>query len=587
MSETIAAIATAHGIGGICIIRISGKEALSIALGLSHRSSLRPRYATLVNLFDASGEAFGEAILIYFKAPHSFTGEDVVEVQTHGGFTASSLALDAVLALGARIANPGEFSKRAFLNGKMDLSKAEAISDLINSRSQSAAKILARNLRGELEGFIDDLRAALVKTLAFVEVCIDYAEEDLPSDVLQNSQEMLSQNIASLEKITRISRSRRGLIEGFKVAIVGKPNVGKSSILNSMLSFSRAIVSDEAGTTRDLIEESLQIGTHLIRIVDTAGIRHSGSKLESIGISYSLRAASEADVILAVFDASREWDAEDVQILKILREQKGKKIIYVLNKCDLPRKFHPSAEDLGDDLEAFSAKNFAAENPISENFTAENSIVENLKQSRTCDASLNSCAQNLKAKNLKRDLNAQNSTSTNSAPTSQIALANSINLVGQNSAAKAGLVSPNTERVTASCAAENFTQDDSKQNSANSIAPSSSAKNSARQTTQANSIFTPLEISANEGVDKILTALESYLNSQNFDGLMLSSERQILSCESALAALKNASERLACGELELFAFEINRAIEAIARISRPFERDEILDEMFSNFCLGK
>ncbi|WP_298784138.1 tRNA uridine-5-carboxymethylaminomethyl(34) synthesis GTPase MnmE [uncultured Campylobacter sp.] len=582
MSETIAAIATAHGIGGICIVRISGEEALSIALSLSHRSCLRPRYATLVNLFDASGEAFGEAILIYFKAPHSFTGEDVVEVQTHGGFTASSLALDAVLALGARIANPGEFSKRAFLNGKMDLSKAEAISDLINSRSQSAAKILARNLRGELADFVANLRAALVKTLAFVEVCIDYAEDDLPSDVLQNSQEMLSQNIASLEKITRISRSRKGLIEGFKVAIVGKPNVGKSSILNSMLSFSRAIVSDEAGTTRDLIEESLQIGTHLIRIVDTAGIRHSGSKLESIGISYSLRAASEADVILAVFDASREWDAEDAQILKILREQKEKKIIYILNKCDLPRKFHPSTEDLGDDLEAFSAKNFAAESPISENFTAEN-----LKQSRTCDASLNSCAQNLKAKNLKRDLSAQNSTSTDSVLTSQIALANSINLVGQNSAAKAGLVAPNTERVTASCAAENFTQDDSKQNSANSIAPNSSAKNSARQTTQANSIFTPLEISANEGVDKILTALESYLNSQNFDGLMLSNERQILSCESALSALKNASERLACGELELFAFEINRAIEAIARISRPFERDEILDEMFSNFCLGK
>lgn len=568
MIETIAAIATAHGIGGICIIRISGKEALSIALGLSHRSFLRPRYATLVNLFDASGEAFGEAILIYFKAPHSFTGEDVVEVQTHGGFTASSLALDAVLALGARIANPGEFSKRAFLNGKMDLSKAEAISDLINSRSQSAAKILSRSLRGELADFVANLRAALVKTLAFVEVCIDYAEDDLPSDVLQSSQKMLDENINSLEKITRISRSRKGLIEGFKVAIVGKPNVGKSSILNSMLSFSRAIVSDEAGTTRDLIEESLQIGTHLIRIVDTAGIRHSGSKLESIGISYSLRAASEADVILAVFDASREWDAEDAQILKILREQKDKKIIYVLNKCDLPRKFHPSAEDLGDDLEAFSAKNFAVESPISENFTAEN-----LKQSHTCDASLNSCAQN--------------STSTNSAPTSQIALANSINPKGQNFAAKAGLVSPNTERVTASCAAENFTQDDSKQNSANSIAPSSSAKNSTRQTTQANSIFTPLEISANEGVDKILTALESYLNSQNFDGLMLSNERQILSCESALAALKNASERLACGELELFAFEINRAIEAIARISRPFERDEILDEMFSNFCLGK
>ena len=582
MNETIAAIATAHGIGGICIVRISGGDALRIALATSHPGRLEPRRATLVDLFDASGEIFGEAILIYFKSPHSFTGEDIVEIQTHGGFVASSLALEAAVSLGARIAHPGEFSKRAFLNDKMDLSKAEAISDLINSRSQSAAKILARNLRGELADFVANLRAALVKTLAFVEVCIDYAEDDLPSDVLQSSQKMLDENIKSLGKITRISRSRKGLIEGFKVAIVGRPNVGKSSILNALLNFERAIVSDEAGTTRDLIEESLQIGTHLIRIVDTAGIRHSGSKLESIGISYSLRAASEADVILAVFDASREWDAEDAQILKILREQKDKKIIYVLNKCDLPRKFHPSTEDLGEDLEAFSEKNFAAENPISENFTAEN-----LKQSRTCDVFLNSCAQNLKAKNLKRDLSAQNSTSTNSTPTSQTVLANSINPKEQNFAAKTGLVSPNTERVTASCVEKNFTQDDFKQNSANSIAPNSSAINSAKQNTQANSIFAPLEISANEGVDKILTALESYLNSQNFDGLMLSNERQILSCESALAALKNASERLACGELELFAFEINRAIEAIARISRPFERDEILDEMFSNFCLGK
>uniref|UniRef100_UPI00261FB35B tRNA uridine-5-carboxymethylaminomethyl(34) synthesis GTPase MnmE n=1 Tax=uncultured Campylobacter sp. TaxID=218934 RepID=UPI00261FB35B len=512
MNETIAAIATAHGIGGICIVRISGGDALRIALAISHRSYLEPRRATLTGLFDASGEIFGEAILIYFKSPHSFTGEDVVEIQTHGGFVASSLALEAAVSLGARIAHPGEFSKRAFLNDKMDLSKAEAISDLINSRSQSAAKILARNLRGELEGFIGDLRAALVTTLAFVEVCIDYAEEDLPSDVLQSSQKMLDENIKSLEKITRISRSRKGLIEGFKVAIVGRPNVGKSSILNALLNFERAIVSDEAGTTRDLIEESLKIGTHLIRIIDTAGIRQSSSKLENIGISYSVRAASEADVILAIFDASREFSEEDGEILKILREQKDKKIIYVFNKCDLPRKFHPSAEDLGDDLETFSAKNFAA---------------ENLKQSRTCDASLNSCAQNLKAKNLKRDLSAQNSTFINSTPTSQIALANSINLVGQNSAAKAELVSPNTERVTASCAAGNFTKDDSKQNSANSVAPSSSAKNSAKQNTQANSIFTPLEISVNEGVDKILTALESYLDSQNFDGLMLSNDRQI------------------------------------------------------------
>ena len=497
MSETIAAIATAHGIGGICIVRISGGDALRIALAISHRSHLEPRRATLADLFDASGEIFGEAILIYFKSPHSFTGEDVVEIQTHGGFVVSSLALEAAVSLGARIAHPGEFSKRAFLNNKMDLSKAEAISDLINSRSQSAAKILARNLRGELEGFIGDLRAALVKTLAFVEVCIDYAEEDLPSDVLQSSQKMLDENIKSLEKITRISRSRKGLIEGFKVAIVGRPNVGKSSILNALLNFERAIVSDEAGTTRDLIEESLKIGTHLIRIIDTAGIRQSSSTLENIGISYSVRAASEADVILAIFDASREFSEEDGEILKILRERKDKKIIYVFNKCDLPRKFKADANSLGENLAAADADSF-----------------KNLAQSSTCENS-------------------------------------------------AGLNFKSTADKNLEAAAENF------------------------KISAGDSIAAPLEISVKEGVDKILTALESYLDSQNFDGLMLSNDRQIGVCETALEALQSAREKLKNEELEIFAFEINRAIAAIAQVSRPFERDEILDEMFGNFCLGK
>ena len=320
MNQTIAAIATAHGVGGISIVRISGSEALRIAREISHRSDFAPRHATLANLFDANGEKFGEAIFIYFKAPHSFTGEDVIEIQTHGGLISSSMALDAATALGARIAQPGEFSKRAFLNGKMDLSKAEAISDLILSRSESAAKILSRNLHGELKKFVSDLRSELVKTLAFAEVCIDYAEEDLPRDVLENSLLMLEKNIQNLEKITQISQSRKGLIEGFKVAIVGKPNVGKSSILNALLNYERAIVSDEAGTTRDRIEESLKIGTHLIRIIDTAGIRNGATNTENIGISYSIKAIDEADIILAVFDNSAKFDDEDAKILKILRK---------------------------------------------------------------------------------------------------------------------------------------------------------------------------------------------------------------------------------------------------------------------------
>lgn len=434
--DTIVAPATSHGIGAISIVRLSGD--VGIAQKLINRT-LKPRIATLCQIYSQNGDFIDEAIVIYFKAPHSFTGEDVVEFQTHGGYIISDLIIDELVNLGARIATPGEFSKRAFLNGKMDLSKAEAIGSLIMARSEGAAKILARNLRGDLERFVSTLRAELVTTLAYVETCIDYAEEDLPSDIAVSTMELLRKNYEKLNNIVAISSSRRGLIEGFKIAIIGKPNVGKSSILNSLLKFERAIVSDEAGTTRDLIEESLKIGSHLVRIMDTAGIRKGSSNIENIGILYSLRAASEADIILAVFDGSKFADEEDEKILDIARNS-DKKVIYILNKCDLDIRFD---------------------------------------------------------KNL--DL--------------------------------------------------------------------------------------PLEISAKNGTDEIINHLKNYLNSQNYDGIMLSSNRQIIALKNAMNALKNAMNLL--DRLELFAFEINTAIKEIASISRPFERSEILDEMFSHFCLGK
>lgn len=467
MFDTIVAVATAHGIGGISVIRLSGKDSLSLACKLINSNkfqnsnaknsqnfkisngenfkekTLKPRYATLCELFDKNGEFIDEAIVIYFKAPNSFTGEDIVEFQTHGGFVVESLILDELILQGARIASPGEFSKRAFLNGKIDLSKAEAMQSLILSRSTYAAKILARNLRGELGNFVADFREKIVKTLAFVETCIDYADDDLPLDILEQTKKMLQENSAKLSQIIEISSSRKGLIEGFKVAILGKPNVGKSSILNSLLKINRAIVSDEAGTTRDRIEENLQIGSHLIKIIDTAGIRKSENNIENIGISYSIEAANEADIILAVFDNSREFDAEDAKIFEILEQNESKKIIKILNKCDLKAKF--SHENLGEFL----------------------------------------------------------------------------------------------------------------------------------------------KISAKNGTEKITEILNIYLNSQNFDGIMLSSNRQIIAFSNAFESLKRAENLLNENSLELFAFELNLAIKEVSSISRPFERDEILEAMFSSFCLGK
>ena len=439
MNETIAAVATAHGVGSISIIRLSGADALGLALKLTKITSLVPRYATLTKIY-ADGELIDEALLIYFKAPHSFTGEDVVEFQLHGGLVVANLILGELIKNGARPARAGEFSKRALINGKMDFSKIEAINSLINAKSEDSVKIIARTMRGDLAKFANEIRSELVKTLAFVETSIDYADDDLPADLLESISQMLQQNSAKLDKIVAISQSRKGLLEGFKIAIVGKPNVGKSSILNSLLSYERAIISDEAGTTRDSIEEALKIGTHLVRIIDTAGIRKNAGKIEQIGISYSLRAIEEADVILAVFDASQEADEQDNEILELLKNSQ-KKIFYVLNKCDLGVKF------------------ISPENPI--------------------------------------------------------------------------------------------------------------------------------KICAKQGTDEIINSLKAYLDAQETSEILLNSTRQISSCEAASEAIKRALNLLAESELELFAYELNTATEQISSITKPFERSEILDEMFSNFCLGK
>ncbi len=439
MNDTIAAVATAHGVGAISIIRLSGTDALSLALKLTKITSLVPRCATLAKIY-AEGELIDEALLIYFKAPRSFTGEDVVEFQLHGGLVVANLILGELIKNGARLARAGEFSKQALINGKMDFSKIEAINSLINAKSEDSVKIIARTMRGDLAKFANEIRSELVKTLAFVETSIDYADDDLPADLLESISQMLKQNSVKLDKIVAISQSRKGLLEGFKIAIVGKPNVGKSSILNSLLSYERAIISDEAGTTRDSIEEALKIGTHLVRIIDTAGIRKNAGKIEQIGISYSLRAIEEADVILAVFDASQEADEQDSEILELLKNSQ-KKIFYVLNKCDLGVKF----------------------------------------------------------------------------------------------------ASPGN----------------------------------------------PIKICAKQGTGEVINSLKTYLDAQETSEILLNSTRQISSCEAASEAIKRALNLLAESELELFAYELNTAIEQISSITKPFERSEILDEMFSNFCLGK
>jgi tRNA modification GTPase len=339
LDNTIVALATAQGISSISIIRISGDAALKIAYKLSHLDNIIPRNAHLTSLYTKDNQLIDKAIMIYFAAPNSFTGEEIVEFQCHGGMIVSQQVLDTVLSYGVRLAEPGEFSKRAFLNAKIDLSEAEATAKLIEAKSIDAAKILARQLKGELKSFVDDNREALLKSLAYSEVMIDYAEEDIPEDIMQSIIMQLDDLSSQIETIIDATYRRRGLIDGFKVAIIGKPNVGKSSLLNALLNYDRAIVSEIAGTTRDTIEEQVRIGTHIIRLVDTAGIRDSEDTIEKIGIERSLSSIEDADIIIALFDSSRPYDNEDETILTLLKNVKDKHIIVALNKTDLSSKF--------------------------------------------------------------------------------------------------------------------------------------------------------------------------------------------------------------------------------------------------------
>ena len=358
MHNSIAAIATAHGVSSISIIRVSGEAALEIAHKISHLENITPRHAHLTSLYNRQNDLIDHAIMIYFAAPHSFTGEEIVEFQCHGGMIVAQEILDTITSYGVRLAEPGEFSKRAFLNGKIDLTEAEAISKLIEAKSVDAAKILAKQMKGELKEFVNESRDALLRSLAYSEVMIDYAEEDIPDDIMENILKQLDDLTKKIEQIVDASHRRRGLIEGFKVAIIGKPNVGKSSLLNALLSYDRAIVSEIAGTTRDTIEEQVRIGSHIIRLVDTAGIRESEDTIEKIGIERSISSVEDADIMIALFDGSRIFDKEDEKILSIINDFKDKHCIVAINKSDLELKLDRNRLEAFNPIDVSAKKGF-------------------------------------------------------------------------------------------------------------------------------------------------------------------------------------------------------------------------------------
>jgi tRNA modification GTPase len=334
--DTIAAIATPPGRGGVGIIRVSGPQAHGIAQALLQREKSLPLRQALFAVFrDADGSAIDEGLLLAFENPKSFTGEDVVELQGHGGVVVMDLLLKRVLSLGARMARPGEFSERAFLNDKLDLAQAEAIADLIDAGSEQAAKSALRSLSGVFSEKVHTLVEELIHLRMYVEAAIDFPDEEI--DFLSDGhvEKKLRELQSQLADVQAQARQGALLREGMHVVIAGKPNAGKSSLLNALAGFDAAIVTDIAGTTRDVLREQIQIDGMPLHIIDTAGLRETSDVVEQEGVRRALREVEKADRVLFVFDASHEEDPLQQAASFFSPLPAPEKLLLVANKIDL------------------------------------------------------------------------------------------------------------------------------------------------------------------------------------------------------------------------------------------------------------
>ena len=348
--NTIAAIATSPGVGGIGIIRISGEEAFSVVANIfcpkdAFFDVRNPKPNVIKYGYIVDGETkIDEVLVSFFKAPYSYTTENTVEINCHGGTVVMRKILDKVIESGARIAEPGEFTKRAFLNGRIDLAQAESIIDIITSKTDRARSVAMTQLTGFLSEKINEIQKDVYDVLIQIEAGIDYPEHEIEDVTRETLCTVLTKTKEKLDKLYGSFDEGRVLKEGVRTAILGKPNVGKSSLMNVLLREERAIVTDIPGTTRDTIEEFVNIKGIPLRIIDTAGIRKTDDIIEEIGVNRAKKEVNDADMIIAVFDVSRELTEEDFEIIELI---KNKKSIILVNKIDLDEKWNIS-EIFGD-----------------------------------------------------------------------------------------------------------------------------------------------------------------------------------------------------------------------------------------------
>ena len=337
MSETVAAIATPFGQGAIAVVRLSGDDALAVAgqaTGGRQGSAFAPRCVELAEIREAGGDVVDEVLLTAFPAPKSYTGEDVVEISCHGGVLVTQRVLARLLECGARCAEPGEFTQRAFLNGKLDLTQAEAVMDVISAQTDLALKAAQHQLKGRIGEITEDLRAELLEIVAHVEAYIDFPDEDIDPETGAGLDARLATCGRRIEELLATAEQGRILREGVRTVIYGEPNVGKSSLLNLLLGYERAIVSEVAGTTRDTVEEVLNVGGIPVRLIDTAGMREAADEIERRGVERTRQHLAEADLVLEVVDVSRPKG----ELLSRSDRTKAH-VLLVLNKSDLPA--HP------------------------------------------------------------------------------------------------------------------------------------------------------------------------------------------------------------------------------------------------------